>query len=101
MPGQINVPQSMAQTGPALLQTAQNITDELDSLKAIVAPYVGAVDWQGAANTNYGLLQIQWDLAAADLMSSEGTLAAIGNAVNTSWNNNVDTESTNTKMWAQ
>jgi uncharacterized protein YukE len=101
MPGQINVPQQMGETGPQILAQAQIITNYLSHLKAIVAPYVAAVDWHGQANTSYSDLQNQWNTQAQKLMSDEGTLSHIGTAVHSNWNNNVDTENANAKMWAQ
>lgn len=97
--GQINVPQSMADTGPSILQVANAISEELLNLKTTLAPYVNAVDWQGTANESYAALQMQWDSAANDLMSTVGTLGALGNAVVTNWGNNLTTESTNTRIW--
>jgi uncharacterized protein YukE len=101
MPGQINVPQQMGETGPQILAQAQIITNYLSHHKAIVAPYVAAVDWHGQANTSYSDLQNQWNTQAQKLMSDEGTLSHIGTAVHSNWNNNVDTENANAKMWAQ
>jgi uncharacterized protein YukE len=99
MGGLIRVPTIFADTGPQLATIASQITEELGTLKNYLTPYVTGVDWQGVANTSYSDLQLRWDSAAADLMTSEGTLGALSHTATVNWQNHVDAEQANIKTW--
>lgn len=94
----IAVPPDLDVSGPTILGIAVQISEELDKLKALLVPLQDY--WQGNAQMDWQALQAQWDAAAADLMSSSGTLGAIGNTATTNWNNYVDCEASNVRTWA-
>ncbi|SRR5260221_2198100 len=93
----IAVPPDLGDSGPQILGIAGQISDELNSLKAMLAPLHDY--WSGQANIGWQDLQTMWDAAAANLMSTSGALGAIGRTANTNWENYVNCETSNAATW--
>ena len=74
--------------------SAAQLNGQLADLKAYIAPLVAA--WEGAAATNYGAKQAQWDRAQQGLNE---VLAQISRAVGGAHDTYQGTESRNAGMW--
>ena len=77
MTGEIKVTfGEIASSQDSVASTTRSITQQLDDLKAFLAPMVGS--WSGDAADSYNLHQGKWDTAAGDLNQ---VLAQIGVAL--------------------
>lgn len=94
---QIAVPPDLSESGPQVLAIAQNIADEINSLKSQLAPL--AEYWTGTAADGHQVTQTTWNTAAQNLLTDVGTLGDLARVMGTNWNNYVDTESVNTQSW--
>jgi WXG100 family type VII secretion target len=94
----IVVPADLSAAGPMILGIANSIEDELNQLKAALAPLQET--WTGQANLSWDALQMIWNTAAQNLMTGAGTLGAIGNTATTNWTNYSDCETANIATWA-
>jgi len=74
--------------------TSRNINQQLDDLKAFLAPLVAT--WTGEAAESYQVKQRQWDTSAADLNQ---VLGQVGVALGTAHDNYRQAETTNTARW--
>ena len=75
---------------------AGHIDQELDDLRAYLAPLVAS--WTGQAAADYHTLQARWDSSAADL---NGVLRQIAGALRMAHGNYARAESHNASIWAQ
>lgn len=75
--------------------TQRNMNQELDDLKAFLAPMVAT--WSGDAAADYNIKQGQWDRSAHEL---NAVLAQIGVALGTANDNYNQAEQTNKVRWA-
>jgi WXG100 family type VII secretion target len=91
------VPADLQTAGTQLNNKAQQIVDQLDSLKSQLAPL--AETWTGPAASYYHPLQAEWNMAAEGLFGPNGVLGQIANAMNLTWNNYSECEWTNVKGW--
>lgn len=96
---QIVVPTIFQDTGPQIIAIAAQITQELSYLWNQLQPFINGIDWQGSTNVSWATIQSQWNSAANELISSEGTLGSLGQTAAINWQNHVDTESANTRTW--
>jgi len=94
----IAVPAVLEEAGPQILSIGQQIDQELNQLRALLAPL--ASEWTGAAAGGHSVTQAAWNSAAQNLMTDVGTLGALGHTVNTNWGNYVATEGANATSWA-
>jgi uncharacterized protein YukE len=95
---EIAVPAELEGSGPKILAIASQIEAELADLKRLLLPLHDY--WVGDAKEDWHLLQLQWDVAAADLMASQGTLGDIGRTATVNWGNYIDCEAANVRTWA-
>src|SRR5260370_28247615 len=93
----LRVPAELADTPAGILSIATAISEELNSLKARLAPLEAY--WQGRSNLTWEELQAMWNAAAFNLMSTAGRLGDISKAVPGNWVNYVDAETTHTSLW--
>ena len=93
----LRVPAELADTPAQILSIATAISEELNTLKAQLAPLEAY--WQGQSNLSWEELQAMWNAAAFNLMSTAGTLGDISKATQVNWVNYVDAETTNTSIW--
>ena len=93
----INVPPDLADSGPRILAIAAAIGDELTQLRGLLAPLHDY--WSGQSQIGWQDLQTMWDAAAGNLMSTSGTLGAIGHTAGVNWENYVNCETSNTTTW--
>jgi WXG100 family type VII secretion target len=91
----LQVPAELEQYGGKLLAIAQNIDEKLIKLRQQLAPVADM--WISDAANQYQTVQHEWNVAANDFMTAEGTLGHIAHLSNTNWNNYVDAEGTNVK----
>jgi uncharacterized protein YukE len=94
---QICVPADLGESGTTVSGIADNITTEINDLKNKLAPL--AEFWTGTAADGHTVTQADWYNAANALLTDVGTLGNLATAMGTNWNNYVDTEGANTKMW--
>ena len=94
---QIMVTEDLADCGTYLMGIANQINDQLTTLKNQLA--LTHQDWIGNASESWQALQAQWDAAAANLMTGAGELGAISHAATVNWSNYVDCETSNTSSW--
>jgi early secretory antigenic target protein ESAT-6 len=73
---------------------ANQIDQQLDDLKAYLAPLVAT--WEGQASSEYQALQARWDTSAADLNT---VLRDIAGALRTAHANYTSAESANASIW--
>jgi WXG100 family type VII secretion target len=93
----LSVPTDLQTAGTQLNSQAQGIVDQLDALKAQLAPL--ADTWVGPAASYYQPLQAEWNMAAEGLFGPTGVLGQIANALNLAWNNYSECEWANVKGW--
>ncbi|WP_306204564.1 WXG100 family type VII secretion target [Actinoplanes sp. RD1] len=93
----LRVPAELELAGQQLQAKATLILEQLDALRAKLAPLQDT--WQGPAWSYYQDLQNQWNMAAEGLFGENGILGHIASAVNVSWNNYVVSESDNVRTW--
>ena len=74
--------------------TAAQIDQQLDDLKAYLAPMVST--WTGQAAAEYQALQQKWDTSAAEL---NAVLREISGALRTAGQNYQQAERENTSIW--
>lgn len=96
---QITVPVDLEHAGPYINGMATTISDELRTLRNNLAPVLDSPMWVGAAQTYYGGLQTEWNIAAEGLFGPEGVLGRIAHAMNLTWGNYVDCEWSNQQTW--
>jgi WXG100 family type VII secretion target len=99
MADRIAVPPELGNASGNIHGRASEFAATLASLRSRVAAL--ADTWKGDAHTNYTYYTNEWDAAAAALFGTgeTGLLPSIGDAMQTVWNNYVETESTNTQGW--
>ncbi|MFF2524087.1 WXG100 family type VII secretion target [Streptomyces liangshanensis] len=102
MPGfddvQILVTHELGTAGPTLTNRADECVDELNALKARLAPL--ADSWtRSQAASFYQEKQAEWDTAALGLFGPEGILAQIAHAMNVNYGNYADAELSNISTW--
>jgi len=91
----LQVPAELEMYGGKLLAIAQNIDEKLIWLRQQLAPVADM--WISDSSGQYQSVQQEWNVAANNFMTAEGTLGQIASLSNTNWNNYVDAEGTNVK----
>jgi len=91
------VPPDLQTAGTQLNAKAQAIVDDLDALKAKLAPL--AADWTGPAASYYQPLQAEWNMSAEGLFGPNGVLGQIAQSLNLTWNNYSECEWSNVQGW--
>ena len=95
------VDDQLSQSGTHIENAAQQIMDELSSLRAQLQPV--AETWTGPAASYFEPFMQQWHNAAVGLFGSAeqgGVLGEIASTMNLSWNNYADAEAANAKTWS-
>ncbi len=78
-------------------QRMQRLAKEIDEQLDLVRSGLTRLSWEGADRDAYEANQREWDAAVRDL---NAVLTEIAGAVGLAHQNFVDTETTNTRLWA-
>jgi WXG100 family type VII secretion target len=95
------VDEQLSQAGTYINNAAQQIVDELSTLRTQLQPLTET--WQGSAASYFDPLMEEWNFAAKGLFGSAdqgGVLGEIAAAMNVSWNNYADAEAANVSTWS-
>jgi WXG100 family type VII secretion target len=95
------VDDQLSQAGTHINNAAQQIVDELNSLRAQLQPLSDT--WTGPAASYFDPLMQEWNASANGLFGSAaqgGVLGEIAGAMNVSWNNYSEAESANVRTWS-
>jgi hypothetical protein len=89
----LQVPPDLQMYGGKLMQIADDIDQKLLWLRQKLAPLPDL--WISASRNEYLPVQEDWNVAATNFMTAEGTLGEIAQMMITNWNNYVECEGTN------
>jgi early secretory antigenic target protein ESAT-6 len=86
---------AVSQAAADITTAMNNMDTQLENLKTALAPMIA--EWSGPAQEQYWIRQSQWDTAATEIKELLGNYSA---KVTLAGGRMVDTETSNTNIWA-
>jgi type VII secretion system (Wss) protein ESAT-6 len=96
----LQVPADLADAGNHVRTVSAELANELNALKAQLAPLEGT--WKGGTYARFKELEMAWNVSAAGLWGDGGgggTLPYIAQVLDTAYANYMEAENTNLGMW--